>query len=386
MKRDGKVIVVGAGVIGTSIGYYLSREGIDVLILERESVGSGASVCAMGALLLMSHELMVGPHLELGIHSREILCTTYEQIERDAGIDIMWAARPHLALAFDDEEEEWLRRRRIEIEHAVASDWLERDELLRLEPRINPQVQGGCYTDVQSQLDGYRLTLAYTMAMESFGGSVVSREVTGLITAGEQVKGVRVDGQEYHADAVVLAMGPWSRLASSWLGFEVPILPVKGERLMLKFAGEPLAYHLSSPRLGVIFYQADGQWTVGARGGRAFDVDDDHTEWDAKPTDDGLEEMVGWATSLMPCLEGAELVKHVAGIRPVSEDKLPILGAVPGLANLYLASGHGHSGIGLSAVTGTIMADLVLSRTPRVPVDLTPFSPTRFSHNPVVTV
>lgn len=378
MAQPKHVVVVGAGVIGCATAYFLSKEGVRVTVLEQESVGSGASVCAMGGLILMSHELAAGPHLDLGVQARDLLYAMYEQVQVDSGVNLLWNSKPHLALAFDGQEEDWLRKRREEVRYAFTSEWLDRTEVLRIEPRINPEVCGGYYTPLSLQLDSYRLTLAYASAVESLGGTYLQRRVTGWRRTSTSVTAVYHAGGEVHCDAVVLCMGPWTKTAAEWLGFETPVIGVKGERLLLRFTGAPLNVHLSSPRYGFLVHQADGLWSVGARGGRAVDDDAEDEAGDAQPTVDAKIEMLGWAESQMPCLADAELVQHLAGIRPVSADGLPLIGQVPGFENVFMATGHGHSGIGLSAVTGRIVADLVVRGTSGIRVDLATFSPARF--------
>ena len=99
--------------------------------------------------------------------------------------------------------------------------------------------------------------------------------------------------------------------------------------------------------------------------------------FDDRPTEAGRQVVLEWAQSVMPCLEDARVVQHLAGLRPLSSDGLPIIGPVPGLQGAYLATGHGRKGIHLSFVTGQIIADLILRGSTSLP--LAPFLPGRFT-------
>ena len=83
---------------------------------------------------------------------------------------------------------------------------------------------------------------------------------------------------------------------------------------------------------------------------------------------------------IMPALEEAEVVDHLAGVRPLCADRMPLIGPVPGWRGVYIATGHGTKGIHLSAVTGRIVADQIVRGKTEVPVPAKAFSPGRFAY------
>jgi D-amino-acid dehydrogenase len=97
----------------------------------------------------------------------------------------------------------------------------------------------------------------------------------------------------------------------------------------------------------------------------------------ADVTAGGVFEVLRETLRVMPGLARATLREVRVGLRPVSADDVPILGALPGVPNLYVATGHGANGLLLGPLSGALMADLVLGRTPEL--DLTPFSAARFA-------
>jgi len=168
---------------------------------------------------------------------------------------------------------------------------------------------------------------------------------------------------------VVLAMGVATAHAEGWLHHPVPVRPLKGQSMRLAYSGAPLGYHIGGFAKGHLIHRGDGLFSAGST--------EEEAGFDDRPTEAGRHEVLEWAQSVMPCLEEARVVQHLAGLRPLSRDGLPIIGPVPGLDGAYLATGHGRKGIHLSFVTGRIIADPVLRGGTSLP--LAPFLPGRFT-------
>ena len=180
-------------------------------------------------------------------------------------------------------------------------------------------------------------------------------------------------------------MGPWAAAAADWLDFEVPVRPLKGERLLLQFDGPPLPVLISSPRRGHMISRGDGYWSVGSTAGRDFDDQrkylGGHSDdgFDVRPSEAALGELIERAVEVLPELETASVAQHLAGVRPLSPDRRPLIGPVPNRPGVYLATGHGTKGIHLAAVTGHLIADLITRGRTDLPVTLEAFDPGRFS-------
>jgi glycine/D-amino acid oxidase-like deaminating enzyme len=212
----------------------------------------------------------------------------------------------------------------------------------------------------------------------------MQRRVMGLVKEGSRITGVKLERDEVHCDTVVLAMGAWSAESSGWLDFQVPVTYLKGERLMLRYDGEPLPVLISSPKRGHMISRRDGFLSVGSTRGRDYDRDDLFMgmEFDRQPSEKARMDIMGWATDVFPGLEEASLVEQLAGSRPLSPDRLPIIGPVPGTDGVMLATGHTTKGIHLSLVTGKAVADRIFRGSTDLPVDMTAFLPDRFINAP----
>ena len=387
MANNPDVIVVGAGIIGCSVAYYLSKQGAKVTMLEREAIGSGASAHATGSLSLLGAEFSPGPSFNFALAAHREFPDLVRDLEEETGMDLLFQQRPSLRLALDQEEEEMIKGLMVWQQEHVAMKWIDSGEVRQIEPRLTPNVRGAVYENQSSQLDSYRLTLALGQAAEKMGAQLQLRPITGLVTngspaiTGSRVTGVRTSAGEMSCGTVVLAAGVWSASFSEALHYSVPVQALKGERLMLRFPGEPLPVLISSPKRGHMISRLDGMLSVGSTGGRDYDQQDMFLgdDFDRQPTESARVELLQRAIDVLPALEDAELVQQLAGSRPLSPDTFPIIGPVPGWEGVILATGHGTKGVHLGPITGRTVSEYIIGGCAQVPELLEAFSPSRFS-------
>ena len=381
MPKSPDVVVIGAGVVGCSVAYYLAREGINVTLLERESIGSGASAHATGSLSLLGAEFSPGASFQIARASYSEFQQIVPELESATGMDLLYQRRPSLRLALDDEEADLIKNLMVWQQPHVKMHWIDTQEVHSIEPRLSPSIIGAVYEDESAQLDSYRLDLALARGAELKGAKILYREVTGLITSGPTISGVKTASGDINCGTVVVAAGTWSRAFAPWLRFPVPIRPMKGERLLLNHPGEPLQVLISSPKRGHMISRLDGFISVGSTGGRDYDRRELFLgeEFDRRPTETARLELLQRAIDVFPDLERAELVQQLAGSRPLSPDGKPIIGPVPGLESVLLATGHATKGIHLGPITGRIITDYISHGSTRVVSDMGQFLPDRFA-------
>ena len=381
MAETSDVVVVGAGVVGCSIAYYMASRGLSVTILEREAIGSGASAHATGSLSLLGTEFGPGPSFQLGRAGYAEFADLVPQLEQETGMDLLFQRRPSLRLALEDDEVQLIKGMMPWQQEFVSMRWIDGDEVRRVDPRLTTRVVGAAYEDESAQLDSYRLNLALASAAEKKGARLVLREVTGLATDGSRVTGVRTAGGDLSCHTVVVAAGVWSAAFSQWLDFPILVRPLKGERVMLRYSGSPLPVLISSPKRGHMISRLDGLLSVGSTGGRDYDRQELFMgdEFDRRPTEGAKVELLKRAMEVLPDVEHAELVHQLAGSRPLSPDRLPIIGPVPGWEGVLIATGHTTKGIHLGPITGRIIADYATGGGTEVPVEMDGFLPDRFA-------
>ena len=255
-SRD--IVVVGAGIVGCLTGYLLAKQGAKVTILERDSVASHASGFAFGEMGALEGAGIPDPLLEFSLWCNRRHQTLAEELKEVSGNDSQFRICNRLTLAFDQPAVDQAKQS-LQWQAKVAdfsSQWLDTAQVLEVEPRVNPECLGGVLVQGAGSVEPYRYTLAAAQAGEKLGVEMALRRVTGLLTQGDRCCGVSFEGGQRAADAVVLAMGPWTEEASSWCQAPIPLVPLKGQILRLQLAGEPLrtslhwggSYAASKPR------------------------------------------------------------------------------------------------------------------------------------------
>ncbi len=344
--RAADVIVVGAGVIGLSCAWQAAARGLEVVVLERDRPGAGASKVAAGMLAPVS-EVSFGEDrlLELALASHRAWPTFAAELTEAAGADVGFLDLGALHVALDRDEADELRRRfGLMIEHGLAAEWLSPAACRELEPGLGPAGHGGVHAPHEAAVDPGALLAALQTALERAGGSIEIAEVTEGVFEGERLAGVRTaDGAERRADAVVLAAGSWS--AAEWLPAPArpPVRPVKGQILTL--AGPRSRPVCSRIVAGERFYavpRGDGRLVLGATvEERGFDL---------RVTAGAVHELLREGYRALPEIAELELVEAVAGLRPATPDNLPLIGA-GAIEGLVLATGHFRNGILLAPLT-----------------------------------
>ena len=358
MRSHSDVVIIGGGVIGTSIAYQLASQGTTVTIIERDSIASHASGFS-GGLLNPTSE--TGNLVPLHHQSFEMHKGLLETVQEESGVDAQVIYMPHIELE------------RISEFPKFKSEWLEPEDVWKLEPRISKDIFGGVLVEDVIILDSYNFTLAMSSAAEKHGVEIVLREATGIVYEKDRAVGVMLGQDKISCDAVVMALGPWSGAASLWLDIDIPIVPQKGELVRLEGLAPPLDFHLRAFQGGntcAVYQKADGLVWLGA-------TNIDGSGFDTTLSNDALEKISTTAIRMVPELEEHKLVLQTACLRPVTPDKDPILGRVPGKEALFIATGTGGQGILLAPVVGKAIADLV--STGETNIDIDQFALERFS-------
>jgi glycine oxidase len=363
------IAIIGGGVVGCSIAYYLQKAGIHVAVIERNEVAAEASGAAAGLLSPLGRISGPGPFTNLLLASWSRSPELILELETLTGVQVEHQQTGSLRIA-SSEDEVGLLRERMAVWQAmgIEVEWLARDKALQREPRLGPCVVAAAHIASENSVSAPAMTRAYADAADKLGAIFYEHtEVTGLLRSGTRVTGVRTaQGETIACDHLVIAAGAWSAHCSEWMGFGIPVTPLRGQMLSLRQPESPLQYVLS----GDIYLIPKGDNTifVGATAEQAG--------FDKSITAGGIAELLRIAFRLVPMLESLPIVNMWAGLRPLSPDGTPILGKAPGWENVTLATGHGRSGLQSSAITGQTIASLII--TGQTPEIIRPFGIERF--------
>ena len=349
------VVVIGAGIVGCATAYYLSSEGAQVTIVERDSVGSHASGYALGWLNPLSGVGIPTPLGPLALEGFRLILSLALQLREETGIDSELQPVTAATVAFTEEEAALLRQRLPwqQAQPELHCEWRNTVELLEMEPRLSPQVLGGVVTQGVGLLDPYKLCLALLEASIKKGTTMRHGTVHGLKLRGDRIDAVQLSQEDVPCSAVVMAMGPWAAEAAPWTGVDLPVRPLKGQILRLRIPGPPFSY-ISSPDSYVVT-KPDGLVWVGTT--------EEEAGFDEAPSLEAGRKIMDNVARTFPALKEAELVQHTACLRPVAADGLPILGSLPGTEGAVVATGAGRKGILLGPAMGRIAADLATKGT-----------------------
>jgi glycine oxidase len=349
----------------------LAQEGLNVTILEADSVGSHASGFAFGELGPLHGAGLPHPLLDFSLWCMGQHPLIAQELLEATGIDTQFRGRDRLRLIFDEAEVAG-HRQDLEWQQKVPGfqvEWVEPDAAVRLEPLANPNCLGAVHYQGTGAVEAYRYNLAAAQAGEKLGVAMQHRRVTGLLRRGGRCAGVTFSSGQLEADRVVIAMGPWSAEVSAWSGCPLPVRPLKGQIIRLQWNGPPLRVSL----------ELRGSYTASKPDGLIWaGTTEEEAGFDEQITPEARDKVMADLLQMAPALSDAELVQQTACLRPLSADFLPVVGALPGWENLYVATGGGRKGILWSVGMARGLTDLMLRGASDVP-GLKHLDPARFN-------
>jgi glycine/D-amino acid oxidase-like deaminating enzyme len=353
-------VVVGGGLVGTAVAYELVCQGAAVVLVDRHDPGratdAGAGILspetnldpdpgtfAVGCAAARHYETLVGRLADDGIADHGYARTG----------SLLIAERPGDDAVMDDAV-------RLIRDRAPHTEEVDADDARRHFPVLG-EVRRALFNPEGRRVDGRTLRAALLAAAEARGLRVEHASVTGVDA--DQVSGsvrrVHTAGRDISTDAVVIAGGAWTAELASAFHASLPVDPLKGQIVHLRLpATDSSSWSIVQPVLG--FYLVP--WPDGrvACGGTMEAL----AGFDHRVTADGVLQLLRECLRTAPGLAGAEVVEVRVGSRPVSRDGLPLLGAVPGWSNAFVATGHGAEGLLLGPFSAQLMATMVLGRRP----------------------
>jgi len=348
------VVVVGGGLIGLSIAWRLAKGGRSVTVIERDTVGAGASLAATGMLApAAEHEPGSDPLLPLALDSLSRWPGFRDALQAASGLDIDYRREGTLVLAIGRDEVERLRfRHDLQRRSGVTAEWLSGPAIRAREPLLRPSVSAGILCPLDHQVDPRLVMAALVRACEAAGVAIVeSTPVQALDREAGRVRGVRAGERTVAADCVILTSGAWSGAAGLLPDhLALPVRPIKGQSLALKTTARTgTLSHMVWTEQVHMAPKGDGHLIVGAT------VED--CGFRAGVTAGGLFALLEGARRVLPGIEEMEVEAVWSGFRPTSDDDAPIIDTLePGLV---VATGHHRNGYLLAPATVDAVAGLM---------------------------
>jgi sarcosine oxidase subunit beta len=386
-RADVDIAVIGAGIIGSSCAYHLTRAGWHVALIDAAYPTAGTSGACDGFLSVATKS--PGIMMALAVASR----AAYPGLAATLG-DVEFQRRPGL-LIVEDEADLPKIAAHVETVHATgaAIAMVDRAALLDLEPSLSPALRGGALSRDDFLVNPHLMTLALAQGAVAGGARAFwYAKPLGFDVAGGAVRAVELPEHVVRAEQVVLCAGVWSEALGATLGLRLPVRPRRGELVVTERLADPPRHVLVSAkyltakadpeaaeassdplvRLGHGFLletTTGGQCIIGST--RTF------SGFDRTASRAGVAAIVGEAVKRVPRLAHARMWRSFAGLRPFVPDKKPIIGRSARLTNVLVATGHEGDGITLAPITGMLIADLARGRAPAL--DIAALSPDRFA-------
>jgi sarcosine oxidase subunit beta len=374
------IVIIGGGVIGTSIAWHLAKKAARVTLIESHDLASGSSGACDGLVFMQSKK--PGIHLGLAMESLK----RFHFLKKELPVDIEFrqtGGRVVIQTPAQYPAMEKFVREQKDIGLEVCL--MDAKQTLAAEPFLSPDIYGSTWSSLDARVNPINLTLGFALGAKKNHARILTRtKVLGIHTQNNRVTGVATTQGDIPADIVVNAAGAGAGRICQMVKIDLPIAPRRGQIVVTQAARPMISSCMISA--GYIAVKYDPSLAAEQGEGMSMEQTDngnlllgstrEFAGFCTENTLSGIRRIISRTTEVLPALKHLQVIRTFAGLRPYTPDGLPILGPVPSLEGFFMAAGHEGDGIALSPITGELMADMVLGQ--KTAISLAPFSPERF--------
>jgi len=360
--------VVGGGAIGSAVALEVRQRGHRVTLLERQTIGNGASSNNAGLLVPEVRPDAPPVLARFWQRSLEEYQPFLQAITEITGNTILVERLGRLQVWLNGGDIEDLRKHAAAQQEAgIRAEVLDPAAVNALEPKLIGEVIGAVLFPDHCRLDAAAMTASAADAARKLGATIrEDQEVFSLLTEGDRVSGVQLRAESIRSDWVILCAGAASG-SMRGLASTLPVRPVKGQVIICRPPTRQIRTIIAAPPIiGGLIPLPDGRMLI------ASTYED--AGFDVRPTAGAARDLLAGALTVLPDLRDAALEGTRVGLRPFTPDGMPIVGKAQD--GLLVATGHGRMGIVSTPLTARVIADLVDSREPSMPLEA--FRPDRF--------
>ncbi|PJN67022.1 NAD(P)/FAD-dependent oxidoreductase [Bacillus mycoides] len=376
--RHCDVLIIGGGIIGCSIAYYTSKYGRDVTIIEKGEFVSGTSSRCDGNILAIDKD--PGFDSQMSLVSQKLVTDLSEELEHS----FEYRAPGSILVCESDEEmeaaQQWVNRQK---EAGLPFRMLDRQDIREESPFFADDLLGGLECATDSTVNPYLLAFSLLTESKKFGTKAFNH------TEVKEIK-IDIDGSfivettngTFTAKQVVNAAGVWAPKIGQMLDVNIPIEPRKGHiivasrqqhvgcrkvmefgYLISKFGGKRKVDALTEKYgVALVFEPTESQnFLIGSS--REF------VGFHTKINNEVIKCIANRAIRFYPKMADMMVIRSYAGLRPWTEDHLPIISRVEHIPNYFIAAGHEGDGISLAAVTGKVIEELLNEKETIIPIE-----------------
>jgi len=370
MARTAEAVIIGAGIMGCSIAYYLASRGVkDIVVLEQDQIARGATADAAGGIRLQFST-------ETNIRLAQVSLDVWENFPELFGTEIGLRQQGYLfLLTTEDEVQTFRANAALQQSLGVPVRWLDPAEIGALNPAVRvDDVLGATFCPRDGWADPYSATTGIARAARQLGVEIREETAaTGFVIDSGRVRGVRAGDEVISTPLAIICAGPYSRGVGELAGVDIPILPYR----RMSFITEPFdAVPASVPmtiefRSGLYFHPESHGFLFGMAN------PDDPPGFNKTVDDEWMLRTVEALCARAPAFEEARVMRGWAGFYEITPDDNPLLGWIDEVEGLAVAAGFSGHGFMQGPAVGMCMAELITDGRATT-VDISAFAPSRF--------
>jgi sarcosine oxidase subunit beta len=354
MKPSADVVIVGGGISGCSLAYYLAKRGCrNIVLLEKNFLTFGSTGrCGGGVRVQFGLEM----NIKLAGQSIE----QFENLSEELNSDIGFIQSGYLMLTYDDHTAVQLEKN-VQLERSLGYDvkLLTASEAKKIAPPLDTSIiKNASFHHRDGYVDPYKLTYSYAEAAQKLGVEINTFvEVAGIKRDKHRIIAVETTQDVIQTNRVVNAAGAYSSDLARMVGVTIPTYNEKHEILL----SEPMERFIGTMLVNV----TDGVCVQQFPNGRVMietSIDRERT-YSLEPNPKFAEQAVKAGRLMVPSIESLRISGQWTGLYNMTPDAQPILGGVDEVEGFYLDVGHSGTGLMLSPMTGMLMSEYILDDT-----------------------
>jgi D-amino-acid dehydrogenase len=364
-EKEMRVLIIGAGILGASTAYHLAREGVEVEIVDEAHQGK-ATMAGAGIVCPWATKVDEPDWYRMYAAGARFYDSLIAGLQAKGETDLGYGKVGALVVAEDrvefDAAAERVARRVKDAPEAGEVRHLTPAEARALFPPLRGDLDA-IHIPGAARVDARLLSAAMVRAAVAMGAKFRSDYVT-LTLDGDRARCLDSNGALIAADEIIVTAGAWASQILRPLGLTHPVVPQKGQIIHLRLPGVatakwPVLLPMSSHYMLAF---DDSRVVIGA-------TRENNSGFDYRVTAAGEYEVLGAGLRIAPGLANATLIETRIGFRPAGETMNPILGRVPGIANLTLGNGLGAGGLTIGPFAGAQLAKVVTGQATDIPLD-----------------